>query len=74
MESPGTDGTAVGIPAPLGYLLAVLTGAANGWILALATVSLLIVYFIAVRHEEAYLEGTFGAEFTGHTRSVRRWL
>lgn len=49
-------------------------GTANGWILALAPVSLVIVYFIAVRHEEAYLEGKFGAEYIEYTKTVRRWL
>jgi protein-S-isoprenylcysteine O-methyltransferase Ste14 len=49
-------------------------GAANGWILALAPVSLVIVYFIAVRHEEAYLEGKFGAGYIEYTKTVRRWL
>jgi protein-S-isoprenylcysteine O-methyltransferase Ste14 len=49
-------------------------GAANGWILALAPVWLVIVYFIAVRHEEAYLAGKFGADYIEYTKRVRRWL
>ncbi len=49
-------------------------GAANGWILLLVPVSLAIVYFIAVRHEEAYLARKFGAVYMEYTKTVRRWL
>ena len=44
------------------------------WIIALAPVSLGIVYLIAVRHEEAYLLEKFGPPFETYMRSVRRWL
>jgi protein-S-isoprenylcysteine O-methyltransferase Ste14 len=49
-------------------------GFANGWILALLPVSLLIIYFSAIRHEEAYLEQKFGESYTRYKASVRRWL
>jgi len=46
----------------------------NGWIAMLAPVSLLIVHFLAVRPEEAYLGETFGQSYRNYTRSVRRYL
>ena len=49
-------------------------GLANGWILALVPISLVVVYWTAIRHEEAYLERKFGETYTGYKRSVRRWL
>jgi len=47
---------------------------ANGWLLALVPVSLAVVYAIAVRHEEAYLERKFGETYLAYKRSVRRWI
>ena len=49
-------------------------GLANAWVVALAPASLAIVYAIAVRHEEAYLERKFGAGYLAYKASVRRWL
>jgi protein-S-isoprenylcysteine O-methyltransferase Ste14 len=49
-------------------------GLANGWILSLLPVSLLIIHFTAIRHEEAYLEQKFGEDYTRYKASVRRWL
>lgn len=49
-------------------------GWGNGWILAFVPVALLIVYGIAVRHEEAYLERKFGETYARYKASVRRWL
>ena len=49
-------------------------GWGNGWILAFVPVVLGIVYAIAVRHEEAYLERKFGETYTTYKGSVRRWL
>jgi protein-S-isoprenylcysteine O-methyltransferase Ste14 len=49
-------------------------GFSNGWILTLLPVSLLIIYFSAIRHEEAYLEQKFGEDYTRYKASVRRWL
>jgi protein-S-isoprenylcysteine O-methyltransferase Ste14 len=46
----------------------------SGWIVALVPVSLLVVYAIAVRHEETYLEQKFGEVYTRYKASVRRWL
>jgi len=49
-------------------------GWANGWILALLPLVLLVIYTIAVRHEEAYLERKFGDRYIEYKRSVRRWI
>lgn len=49
-------------------------GWASGWILALVPVVLAVVYAIAVRHEEAYLEETFGDTYLRYKSSVRRWI
>jgi len=46
----------------------------NGWIVLLVPVVLAIVYVVAVRHEEAYLERKFGAAYTSYRDSVRRWI
>lgn len=47
---------------------------ASGWIVALVPVTLAIVHVIAVRHEEAYLERKFGADYLAYKQRVRRWL
>jgi len=49
-------------------------GFANGWILALIPLVLVVIYAIAIRHEEAYLERKFGSAYLDYKRSVRRWL
>ncbi len=49
-------------------------GFANGWILALVPLVLVVIYAIAIRHEEAYLERKFGPTYVAYKRSVRRWL
>ena len=49
-------------------------GFANGWIVALVPPVLVVIYTIAIRHEEAYLERKFGAAYLDYKRSVRRWL
>lgn len=49
-------------------------GLGNAWVVALVPVSLAVVYAIAVRHEEAYLERKFGAAYLAYKTSVRRWL
>ena len=46
----------------------------NGWIVVLAPLSLAAVYWFAVRHEEAYLEGKFGHVYLDYKASVRRWI
>jgi protein-S-isoprenylcysteine O-methyltransferase Ste14 len=55
-------------------LAAIGIGWANGWVLALLPLVLVIVYATAIRHEEAYLERKFGAEYLAYKGSVRRWL
>ncbi len=54
--------------------LGIGVGLANGWIVALVPVVLAIIYAIAIRHEEAYLERKFGEGYLTYKRSVRRWL
>ena len=49
-------------------------GWGNGWILAFVPLVLVIVYAIAVRHEEAYLTRKFGETYTSYKASVRRWI
>ncbi len=49
-------------------------GLGNGWIVALLPLVLALIYVIAIRHEEAYLERKFGDEYVAYKRSVRRWL
>lgn len=46
----------------------------NGWIVLLVPGVLAVVYVIAVRHEEAYLERRFGDAYRQYLRSVRRWI
>ena len=46
----------------------------NGWILAFLPVVLGIVYVIAIRHEESYLEAKFGEAYQSYKSSVRRWI
>ncbi|MBW2425998.1 MAG: isoprenylcysteine carboxylmethyltransferase family protein [Deltaproteobacteria bacterium] len=47
---------------------------ANPWVVGLVPISWLIIYTVAIRHEEAYLEAKFGSAYTDYKRSVRRWL
>ncbi len=49
-------------------------GFGNGWILALLLPVLAIVYAIAIRPEEDYLERKFGEPYAVYKKSVRRWL
>jgi protein-S-isoprenylcysteine O-methyltransferase Ste14 len=49
-------------------------GFASAWILLLVPTVLAVVYWTAVRHEEAYLEGEFGEAYLGYKARVRRWL
>ena len=49
-------------------------GLANAWIVALVPLVLAIIYAIAIRPEEAYLERKFGSSYVEYKRSVRRWL
>jgi protein-S-isoprenylcysteine O-methyltransferase Ste14 len=47
---------------------------ANSWVVGLVPISWLLIYAIAIRHEEAYLQAKFGNAYTDYKRSVRRWL
>jgi protein-S-isoprenylcysteine O-methyltransferase Ste14 len=47
---------------------------ANGWVLLLVPGTCFVIARIAIRHEEAYLEGKFGAEYTDYKARVRRWI
>ena len=47
---------------------------ANGWVVLLVPVVSIVIYFIAIRHEEAYLEEKFGTVYTEYKSSVRRWI
>ncbi|MEM7351745.1 MAG: isoprenylcysteine carboxylmethyltransferase family protein [Acidobacteriota bacterium] len=49
-------------------------GLGNLWIVAFTALSLVAVFFVAVRPEEAYLEGKFGDEYLAYKARVRRWL
>jgi protein-S-isoprenylcysteine O-methyltransferase Ste14 len=64
-------------PMYLGMALIQLSigiGWGSGWIVALVPLSLGVIYAIAVRQEEAYLEQKFGEVYTRYKASVRRWL
>jgi protein-S-isoprenylcysteine O-methyltransferase Ste14 len=56
------------------FQIAIGIGFANGWILALFPPVIAIIYAMAIRHEEAYLERKFGAPYIDYKKSVRRWL
>jgi protein-S-isoprenylcysteine O-methyltransferase Ste14 len=47
---------------------------ANGWVVMLVPVVWVVIYLIAIRYEEAYLEEKFGGLYTQYKASVRRWL
>jgi len=53
---------------------AIAIGWANGWILIAVPAVLAIIWAIAIRHEEAYLERKFGETYLAYKRAVRRWL
>jgi len=44
------------------------------WILFSFIPSAILVYYIAIRKEEAYLEKKFGEEYLHYKSKVRRWL
>ena len=49
-------------------------GLGNGWVVALVPISWLVIYWIAIRHEEAYLTHKFGRVYQDYKASVRRWI
>ena len=44
------------------------------WILIGFIPSAILVYYVAIRKEEAYLEEKFGEEYVHYKNKVRRWL
>ncbi len=44
------------------------------WVVVLVPVTWTAIYFIAIRHEEAYLGEKFGAEYEVYKSVVRRWI
>jgi protein-S-isoprenylcysteine O-methyltransferase Ste14 len=56
------------LQAGIGFALA------NGWVVVFVPLTWLAIYFVAIRHEEAYLERKFGSVYTDYKRTVRRWL
>jgi protein-S-isoprenylcysteine O-methyltransferase Ste14 len=46
----------------------------NLLIVALVPVTWIVIYWIAIRHEEQYLEGKFGSAYLDYKASVRRWI
>lgn len=47
---------------------------ANGWILGMTPVCAWLLYELAIKHEEVYLEETFGESYRAYKQSVRRWI
>ncbi len=46
----------------------------SGWIVAFTALSQVAVHLVAVRPEEAYLEGKFGDQYRHYKARVRRWI
>lgn len=46
----------------------------NTWVVVLVPITWGVIYAIAIRHEEAYLEAKFGASYVSYKSKVRRWL
>lgn len=44
------------------------------WVLASFLPAAILVYYVAIRKEEAYLEDKFGEEYVRYKSVVRRWL
>ena len=44
------------------------------WILILTPLCGWLIYHLAIRHEEVYLEEKFGDSYRDYKRSVRRWV
>jgi len=59
---------ACGVPCGLGFFLD------SYWILFSFIPSLIIVYLIAIKKEEKYLEEKFGKEYLSYKSKVRRWI
>ena len=46
----------------------------NLWILISFIPSSIIIYYIAIKKEEKYLEDKFGGEYLDYKNKVRRWI
>ena len=46
----------------------------SAWVLLALVFSMLGVYFLAIRHEEIYLERKFGDAYRNYKAAVPRWL
>lgn len=44
------------------------------WIVVLMPVLALVLYHIAIKHEEVYLEEKFGESYRAYKNTVRRWI
>jgi protein-S-isoprenylcysteine O-methyltransferase Ste14 len=56
------------LQAGIGLLLS------NPWMVGSVPITWAVIYAVAIRHEEAYLERKFGASYVDYKSSVRRWL
>ena len=46
----------------------------EAWVFVLAPVCGIVVYLVAIRHEEKYLEEKFGDNYREYKKNVRRWI
>lgn len=46
----------------------------DAWTAILTPVCALLLYYFAIRPEEAYLEGKFGESYRAYKQKVRRWI
>ena len=46
----------------------------EAWVFVLAPVCGFVIYLIAIRHEETYLEEKFGDSYRNYKKNVRRWI
>lgn len=64
-------------PIYLGFLLMVIGLPLNSglyWGIVVAPFYVLLMNYLIIQHEEAYLEKKFGKAYTSYTSRVRRWL
>lgn len=47
---------------------------ASAWVLLLSPLCAWIIYLVAIRHEEVYLEHKFGDSYRSYKQQVRRWI
>lgn len=46
----------------------------NWWTMMLIPLVVILIQFLVIKKEEAYLERTFGEEYLNYRRQVRRWI